>query len=522
MARTTHDTMMNPPIEKLLGQVDSKFRLVTLAARRARQINSYFNHLGDSLGADGAAAGHLGRPQAAVDRASRRSPPTRSIRPDRPETASSVELAVVEVDDGRRGRPPRARPASSPCRHSPGGASCSASPAGSPPTRPSRCAAGSSTPAPTSCPVMTEGRGALRRAAPRCRALASEPVRDLARGTTPTPSRTPGSARAPTSWSWRRPPPGCSAPTPPASPATCSPPRCWPPGRRWSSARRCTPRCGSTRPCRTTWPRCGAGACYVVEPEAGRLAGGDVGRRPAGRARGASSPPPSGPSAARDLAGLHVVVTAGGTREAIDAVRVITNRSSGKQGYAVAAEAAARGADGHARHHRRARPPRRASSGVDVETRGRDARPPSRRLAERPTWWSWPRPWPTSARRRPPTGKLKKDAGPPEIDPRADRRHPRRARARPSGRARSLVGFAAETDDLVANAAAQAAAQAPRPHRGQRRVGARRRLRARHQRRHHPVGRRAACERCPARRQAGRRPRRARRRRRRRPAARSA
>ena len=49
MART-HDTMMNPPIEELLGRVDSKFALVTLAARRARQINSYFNHLGDSLG----------------------------------------------------------------------------------------------------------------------------------------------------------------------------------------------------------------------------------------------------------------------------------------------------------------------------------------------------------------------------------------------------------------------------------------------------------------------------------------
>lgn len=45
-----HDTMMNPSIEELLGRVDSKFSLVTLAARRARQINSYFNHLGDALG----------------------------------------------------------------------------------------------------------------------------------------------------------------------------------------------------------------------------------------------------------------------------------------------------------------------------------------------------------------------------------------------------------------------------------------------------------------------------------------
>ena len=45
-----HDTMMNPPIEELLDTVDSKFSLVTLAARRARQINSYFNQLGDGLG----------------------------------------------------------------------------------------------------------------------------------------------------------------------------------------------------------------------------------------------------------------------------------------------------------------------------------------------------------------------------------------------------------------------------------------------------------------------------------------
>ncbi len=50
MTTNSHDTMMNPPIEELLARVDSKFSLVTLAARRARQINSYFNHLGDGLG----------------------------------------------------------------------------------------------------------------------------------------------------------------------------------------------------------------------------------------------------------------------------------------------------------------------------------------------------------------------------------------------------------------------------------------------------------------------------------------
>jgi DNA-directed RNA polymerase subunit omega len=44
------DTMISPPIEDLLERVDSKFSLVTLAARRARQVNSYFNQLGEGLG----------------------------------------------------------------------------------------------------------------------------------------------------------------------------------------------------------------------------------------------------------------------------------------------------------------------------------------------------------------------------------------------------------------------------------------------------------------------------------------
>lgn len=42
--------MINPPIEELLDRVGSKFGLVTLAARRARNINAYFNHLGEGLG----------------------------------------------------------------------------------------------------------------------------------------------------------------------------------------------------------------------------------------------------------------------------------------------------------------------------------------------------------------------------------------------------------------------------------------------------------------------------------------
>jgi DNA-directed RNA polymerase subunit omega len=46
-----HDSMMNPRIEELMSKVDSKFKLVTLASLRARQINSYFGQLGEGLGA---------------------------------------------------------------------------------------------------------------------------------------------------------------------------------------------------------------------------------------------------------------------------------------------------------------------------------------------------------------------------------------------------------------------------------------------------------------------------------------
>jgi phosphopantothenoylcysteine decarboxylase/phosphopantothenate--cysteine ligase len=87
----------------------------------------------------------------------------------------------------------------------------------------------------------------------------------------------------------------------------------------------------------------------VLEPASGRLTGSDTG---AGRlpepeeitafaelllARGDAMP--------YDLAGCKMLVTAGGTREAIDPVRFIGNRSSGKQGYALARVAAQRGAD---------------------------------------------------------------------------------------------------------------------------------------------------------------------------------
>ncbi len=83
----------------------------------------------------------------------------------------------------------------------------------------------------------------------------------------------------------------------------------------------------------------------VIEPAEGRLTGADSGRgrlpEPAEIFAVALRALRSGGA---DLAGRHVVVTAGGTREPIDPVRFIGNRSSGKQGYAFARTAVARGA----------------------------------------------------------------------------------------------------------------------------------------------------------------------------------
>lgn len=86
----------------------------------------------------------------------------------------------------------------------------------------------------------------------------------------------------------------------------------------------------------------------VTDPDIGRLTGKDTGK---GRladpaeivdlARLLIAQPDALP---RDLAGVHVVVSAGGTREPLDPVRYLGNRSSGKQGYALARVAAARGA----------------------------------------------------------------------------------------------------------------------------------------------------------------------------------
>jgi phosphopantothenoylcysteine decarboxylase / phosphopantothenate---cysteine ligase len=82
----------------------------------------------------------------------------------------------------------------------------------------------------------------------------------------------------------------------------------------------------------------------IVEPGEGHLAGGDVGVGRLAEPEDIVAACAAVLAGTQDLAGLRVLVTAGGTREPIDPVRYVGNRSSGKQGHALADEAAARGA----------------------------------------------------------------------------------------------------------------------------------------------------------------------------------
>ena len=191
---------------------------------------------------------------------------------------------------------------------------------------------------------------------------------------------------------------------------------------------------------------------HVVEPGVGHLAGGDVGT---GRLAepvdivAACAQVLHDAATPGDLAGLRVLVTAGGTREPIDAVRHITNRSSGKQGHAIAEEAASRGAlvtlvttaD------------LRVTGGIDVVAVGTaaemEAAVSSRSDAADVIVMAAAvadfRPKAAAER------KLKKDLGPPEIvlEPTPDILAGLGRSKRPG---QTLVGFAAETDDVVANA----------------------------------------------------------------------
>jgi phosphopantothenoylcysteine decarboxylase/phosphopantothenate--cysteine ligase len=190
---------------------------------------------------------------------------------------------------------------------------------------------------------------------------------------------------------------------------------------------------------------------HIVAPETGRLAGGDT-----GTGRLAS---PSvivavvervlGPS---DLVGVRVVVSAGGTREPIDAVRVIANRSSGKQGYAIAAEAAMRGALVTLVSTVELAPP----AGVMVERveTASEMQAAVDRLAATADVVVMAAAVADFRPKSVADGKMKKSDGVPEIilEPTPDILAGLGSRKRPG---QVLVGFAAETTDLVDNAAAK-------------------------------------------------------------------
>ncbi len=187
----------------------------------------------------------------------------------------------------------------------------------------------------------------------------------------------------------------------------------------------------------------------VLDPESGRLAGGDIGAGRLASPENIVSAAEEILGAGADLDGVSVVVTAGGTREPIDAVRVIANRSSGKQGYAIAHEAAARGADVTLiTTVDLVAPPGARTVCVETAAQMKTAVDAAARTADVVVMCA------AVADFRPVAaadGKIKKRDGVPEIvlEPTPDILAGLGAAKRPG---QVLVGFAAETDNVEANA----------------------------------------------------------------------
>ena len=160
-------------------------------------------------------------------------------------------------------------------------------------------------------------------------------------------------------------------------------------------------------------------------------------------------------SAVKELVGKHILVTAGPTHEPIDPVRVIANRSSGKQGFAIAAAAAQAGARVTLVAGPVALPTPGGVARIDVETAVEMADAVETALpadvailvAAVADWKVTPAPV-----------KLKKTAGPPKLVFAANPDILATIAAHPL-RPRLLVGFAAETDNVVAHATAKRAAK---------------------------------------------------------------
>ena len=161
--------------------------------------------------------------------------------------------------------------------------------------------------------------------------------------------------------------------------------------------------------------------------------------------------------AARRLAGRHVLVTAGPTHEPIDPVRYIANRSSGKQGFAIAAAAAAEGARVTLVHGPVAIAPPKGVTAIGVETaREMLAATEAALPADIAVFAAAVADWRPVAEA---SGKIKKD-GSGSVPALALAENPdilATIAHRTAGRPGLVVGFAAETDDLLAHAGAKLA-----------------------------------------------------------------
>jgi phosphopantothenoylcysteine decarboxylase / phosphopantothenate---cysteine ligase len=174
----------------------------------------------------------------------------------------------------------------------------------------------------------------------------------------------------------------------------------------------------------------------------------EANRTPPSVLRTATSPATAGEE---NLHGKHILVTAGPTHEPIDPVRVIANRSSGRQGFAIAAAAAQAGARVTLVAGPVALPTPGGVARIDVETAEQMAEAVEASLpCDVAILVAAVADWKVRAS---PT-KLKKADGPPQLsfEPNSDilatlANHPLRPAL--------LIGFAAETDDLAANAAAK-------------------------------------------------------------------
>ena len=203
----------------------------------------------------------------------------------------------------------------------------------------------------------------------------------------------------------------------------------------------------------------------VIEPDDGAMACGEFGpgrlAEPTEIARfiEQSFPLVSGeigtPLLSGPLAGTHILVTAGPTHEPIDPVRVIANRSSGKQGFAIAAAAAEAGARVTLIAGPVALPTPGGVARIDVETAEQMAAAVEAALpADVAILVAAVADWKVASS----PVKLKKGDGPPTLSfaPNPDILA---TLAKSPERPRLLIGFAAETNDLVANATAKRAAK---------------------------------------------------------------